>query len=149
MALEPAVSVTDWLKLPAFCRKATWLPWGALGLPEVKPLALPETPACPTKVHGEAVGSYTYADGPEPTDGVSKPASCNCAGGGWAVLRVTWSMKAAFWPPLGLRPRNVMVWTPAATGKTLVAKVAEEVVAGVRESTTTPSTSTRLDRRLL
>src|SRR5260370_28067532 len=106
MALEPAVSVTDWLKLPVFCRKATWLPCGALGLPEVKPLPLPETPACPTKVHGEAVGSYTYADGPEPMDGVSKPPSCNCVGGGGgggAVLRGTWAMKAAVWPPVGVR----------------------------------------------
>ena len=46
-------------------------------MPEVKPLPLPETPACPTKIHGEAVGSYRYADAPEPTDGVSKPPSAS------------------------------------------------------------------------
>src|SRR5437660_267541 len=56
MEKTPPARVKVWLKLPAFCRKATCPPCGAGGLPEVKPLLLPETPACPTKAHGDAGG---------------------------------------------------------------------------------------------
>ena len=43
---------------PVPCRKATWLPCGAPGLPQVKPLPLPATPAPPVKVQAEPVGRY-------------------------------------------------------------------------------------------
>ena len=51
-SLEELVQQLDaprsvWLMVPVFWRKATWLPCGALGLPEVKPLPLPATPAPP------------------------------------------------------------------------------------------------------
>ena len=39
--------VTTWLNEPVLWRKATWVPSGALGLPAVKPLPLPATPALP------------------------------------------------------------------------------------------------------
>ena len=52
----PAAKVTDWLKLPVVWRKATWVPCGALGLPAVKPLPLPDTPVLPLKVHAEPAG---------------------------------------------------------------------------------------------
>ena len=55
------------------CRKATWLPWGALGLPLVKPLPLPDTPAVPVKVQGEPMGWYLKF--PATKRGVSKPGS--------------------------------------------------------------------------
>ena len=47
--------------VPLRWRKATWVPWGAAGLPEVKPEPLPETPelapADPEKAQAEPVGS--------------------------------------------------------------------------------------------
>ena len=49
---------TDWLNAPVPCRKATCTPCGAGGLPEVKPLLLPEMPAPPVKVQGEPLGRY-------------------------------------------------------------------------------------------
>ena len=45
MLYEPATRSTDWLMLPVPLMKATWVPSGALGLPEVKPLPLLLTPA--------------------------------------------------------------------------------------------------------
>ena len=42
--------------LPVPCRKAAWLPSGALGLPAVKPLPLPLTPAARRELPGRAVG---------------------------------------------------------------------------------------------
>ena len=48
---------TDWLNEPYCWRKATWVPWGELGLPDVKPLLLLEMPELPVKVHGVALGS--------------------------------------------------------------------------------------------
>ena len=44
--------------LPVSCRKATWLPSGALGLPEVKPLPLLLTPAPAGNCQGEPLGAY-------------------------------------------------------------------------------------------
>ena len=58
--------MTVWLNEPVPWRKATCEPSGAGGLPEVKPLLLPEMPAPPEKVQGEPVGSYW--NWPAPTD---------------------------------------------------------------------------------
>ena len=48
--------------VPICLRKATWEPWGALGLPEVKAESLPETPEPepeePEKVQAEPLGLY-------------------------------------------------------------------------------------------
>ena len=65
--------MTDWVNEPVLWRKATWTPWGAGGLPEVKPLLLPEMPEPPVKAQGEPVGSYWKW--PVPTTTCSKPGS--------------------------------------------------------------------------
>ena len=62
-----------WLNEPVSWRKATCDPSGAGGLPEVKPLLLPEMPALPVKVQGEPVGSYW--NWPAPTCTCSNPGS--------------------------------------------------------------------------
>ena len=49
------------------------MPSGAGGLPEVKPLLLPEMPAPPEKVQGEPVGRYW--NWPAPTGTCSNPGS--------------------------------------------------------------------------
>src|SRR5437879_3587580 len=59
--------------LPVACTKATWVPSGALELPDVKPLPLLLTPAPPEKVQGVPTGSYWKL--PVPMAGDSKPAS--------------------------------------------------------------------------
>ena len=53
--VQPAIV---WLKEPVVCRKATWVPCGALGLPAVKPLPLPDSPELPVKVQPAPVGRY-------------------------------------------------------------------------------------------
>ena len=69
--------VTVWLNEPVLWRKATWAPSGALGLPAVKPLPLPEIPAEPANAQGVPAGSYWKAPKlPDPTAGDSNPASC-------------------------------------------------------------------------
>ena len=65
--------MTDWVNEPVPWRKATWTPWGAGGLPEVKALLLPEMPEPPVKVHGEPVGAYWNWLAPTAT--CSKPGS--------------------------------------------------------------------------
>src|SRR5437660_952776 len=70
--------------LPVPWRKATWLPRGAGGLPEVKALLLPETPALPPKVQGEPAGLYWKL--PLPTGACSNPGS------GTATLTPIWAV---------------------------------------------------------
>ena len=57
MLYEPAARLTDWLMLPLPWRKATWVPSGALGLPEVKLLPLLAMPAAPENCQDEPVGA--------------------------------------------------------------------------------------------
>src|SRR5262249_6663650 len=73
LKIPPVAKLTDWLMLPMAWMKATCVPSGALGLPAVKPLPLPATPAPPVNVQGVPDGSYWNA--PVPTAGASKPAS--------------------------------------------------------------------------
>ena len=69
-AAQPA---TVWLNEPVPCRKPTWVPSGAAGLPAVKPLPLPATPAAPANVQGVPTGRYWK---PLPTAGASNPPCC-------------------------------------------------------------------------
>src|SRR5262245_20463124 len=103
---------------PVPCRKATWRPCGALGLPMVDWLPLPDTPELPlpergVNVHGDPLGLYWKT--PLGRTGVSNPPSARRAGG--ANWTLTESMRAVLSLPLGLRPTKRMVWLPAATLK--------------------------------
>ena len=71
---------TDWLIVPVAWRKPTWLACGTLGLPLVKRLPLPATPAEPLKVHAVLVGSYWKAAAFVPKIGYSNPGSRMLAG---------------------------------------------------------------------
>src|SRR5208337_4796608 len=102
---------TLWVNKPVPWRKATWTPWGAGGLPEVKPLLLPEMPAPPEKVHGEPVGSYWKL--PAPTTTCSKPGSP--IEGVLAGATAIWSRKAVLSPPALSNPWNLIVRAPAVT----------------------------------
>ena len=118
---------------------------GAAGLPEVKPLLLPEMPEPPEKVQGEPVGRYW--NWPAPTCTCSNPASAtlctwsrlireNVSGAAPAAVAVT-----GYGPP-GM-PLAVAV-TDAAP-EVIVAgpdglSVAEAPLVGVVKDTTPPST---------
>ena len=117
-------------------RKATCTPWGAGGLPAVKPLLLPEIPAPPEKVQGEPVGRYWKL--PEPTTTCSNPGSPTTGMLTWATA----SMKAVLSPPAVSRPWNVTVCDPAVTVNTDVEKDWYDVPEGVKVPTTMPSTRT-------
>ena len=52
---------------------ATWVPSGAVGLPAVKPLPLPATPASPVKVQGEPAGAILVGQRARPTAGILEP----------------------------------------------------------------------------
>ena len=69
----PAVRLSVWATLPVPWRKATWVPSGAAGLPDVNPLPFPLTPAPPAYAHAVPVGAYWYAVVPLPTAGASNP----------------------------------------------------------------------------
>ena len=43
--------------LPVSLTKPTWIPWGALTLPSVKPLSLALMPAVPVNCQGEPPGA--------------------------------------------------------------------------------------------
>src|SRR6516225_9315158 len=91
----PAAKVTAWLTVPKYWTKATCVPSGALGLPEVNSLPLPATPEPLRKLHGDPLGLYWYAPEPVPTWGSSNPGSLGASTG----LTRTWSRKTVLsWP---------------------------------------------------
>src|SRR3954454_3752929 len=104
------------MEAPGPRRKATCVPAGAGGLPEVKPLLFAEIPAPPVNVQGEPVGRYL--NWPAPT--------CTCSNPGSAIeeldlaASVTASTKAVLSPPALSRAWKAIVCDPAVTVNTAV-----------------------------
>src|SRR3954462_3492875 len=95
-------------------------------------------PAEPEKVHGEPDGRYW--NWPAPKDTCSNPPSE--IGGAFTSVTAIASTKAVLSPPALFNPWKVIVCAPAVTLNTAVEKLWYEVPEGVKEPTTTPSTST-------
>ena len=93
------------------------MPCGADGLPDVKALPLPASPAEPLNVQADPDGSYWYADQPVPSLGVSKPGSVGCTipPVGGATLPVTSPSRSykvcVRWPAGSIVPVTSPSWS--------------------------------------
>src|SRR6516165_12082971 len=95
-------------------RKPTWVPSGASGLPAVKPLPLPATPAEPVSDQGGPAGSYAKLSKlPVPTD----------AAGVTTILAVVVSDRPEYGTLIDDRQRPPIVEDKGGAGMTVRAGV--------------------------